>query len=211
MTVAASYAWQQRVDVTAVLETISVPTLVVHRRGNTYHRVEFGRWIADRIRDATWVELDGGDSLPFHTGDFTEILDHVELFVTGERAQALVERRLATVLFTDIVGSTDRAATIGDERWLDVLSEVNRLSAQQVERFAGATIDTTGEITLHDDDIAGIGVHIASRVMSRAPDGRIGASRTVKDLTVGSAIQYEPLGTFQLKGVPGAWELFEVS
>ena len=174
---------------------------------------------------------------------------HVELFITGERAQALVERRLATVLFTDIVGSTDRAATIGDERWLDVLSEVNRLSARHVERFAGTTIDTTGdgsvaifdspakaiaaarqilsevtelgiemragvhtgEITLHDDDIAGIGVHIASRVMSRAPDGRIAASRTVKDLTVGSAIQYEPLGTFELKGVPGTWELFEVS
>jgi class 3 adenylate cyclase len=173
----------------------------------------------------------------------------VELFVTGERAQALIERRLATVLFTDIVGSTDRAATIGDERWLDVLSEVSRLSARHVERFAGTTIDTTGdgsvaifdspakaiaaareilsevtelgiemragvhtgEITLHDDDIAGIGVHIASRVMSRAPDGRIAASRTVKDLTVGSAIQYEPLGTFELKGVPGTWELFEVS
>jgi class 3 adenylate cyclase len=249
MTVAASYSWQQRVDVTAVLETISVPTLVIHRRDNVYHKVEFGRWMADRIPNATWVGLDGADSLPFHTGDFTEILDHVELFVTGERAQALIERRLATVLFTDIVGSTDHAAKIGDERWLDVLSEVNRLSARQVERFAGATIDTTGdgcvaifdspakavaaarailsevtelgiemragvhtgEITFHDDDIAGIGVHIASRVMSRAPDGRIAASRTVKDLTVGSAIRYKPLGTFQLKGVPGDWELFEVS
>jgi len=249
MTVAANYAWQQRVDVTSMLPTISVPTLVVHRKDNLYHKIEFGKWIADRIPDAKWIELGGADSLPFHTGDYSEILDHVELFVTGERAQAPTERRLATVLFTDIVGSTDRAATLGDERWLDVLSAVNQLSAQQVDRFAGETIDTTGdgsvaifdspakavmaareilsevtelgiemragvhtgEISVHDDDIAGIGVHIASRVMSRAPDGCIAVSSTVKDLTVGSSIQFQPLGTFELKGVPGEWSLFEVS
>lgn len=247
-TVAAGYALQQRVDVTSVLSTINVPSLVVHRKGNVYHKIEFGRYLADRIPDATMIELDGADSLPFHTGDFTEILDHVELFVTGERALASSERRLATVLFTDIVDSTRSAATIGDQRWLDVLSEVNRMSAQHVERFGGETIDTTGdgcvaifdspakavtatreilaevahlgvamraglhtgEITLHDGDIGGVGVHIAARVMGCAPDGGIAASSTVRDLTVGSSIGYEPMGLQELKGVPGEWQLFEV-
>lgn len=68
----------------------------------------------------------------------------------------------------------------------------------------------TGEIALHGDNIAGIGVHIASRVINRAPDGGVAVSSTVKDLTVGSSIQYEQMGSFELKGVPGTWTLYEV-
>jgi class 3 adenylate cyclase len=155
---------------------------------------------------------------------------------------------LATVLFTDIVGSTERAAALGDEAWLDVLSAANRICERQVERFAGTGIATTGdgyvaifdapakavasarailedvsgvgitmraglhtgEITLHGDDIGGIGVHIASRVIDHAPDGGVAVSRTVKDLTVGSSTRYEPMGSFELKGVPGVWDLYEV-
>ena len=242
------YKWQQRVDVTSALPSITVPTLVIHRKDNFYHRVAFGRWIADRIPGAEWVELEGADSLPFHVGNFSEILDHVEDFVTGELVHTETNRRLATVLFTDIVGSTERAAELGDERWLDVLEAANRICETQVERFGGTSIYTTGdgylatfdgpakavatareivsevhglgidmraglhtgEITIKGDDIAGIGVHIASRVMDRAPDGAVAVSSTVKDLTVGSSIQYEPIGTFDLKGVPGEWSLYEV-
>ena len=194
------------------------------------------------------MELDGADSLPFHVGNYQEILDHVERFVTGEASHMTETRRLATVLFTDIVGSTEHAAKLGDQRWLDLLGDANRICSTQVERFGGTSIHTTGdgylaifdspaaavatareildqvgslgitmrsglhtgEITLKGTDIAGIGVHIASRVMDLAPDDGIAASSTVKDLTVGSAIRYEPMGSFDLKGVPGDWTLYAV-
>ena len=246
--VRAGYAWQQEVDVTAVLPTIRVPTLVVHRRDNVYHRVAYGKWIADHIPGAEWVELEGADSLPFHAGDTSDILDRIEAFVTGSTVTPASDRRLATVLFTDIVGSTELAAELGDERWLDVLAEFQRMSRREVARFGGRSIAATGdghvaifdgpakavsaaaeiaggaqqlgltvraglhtgEITLTGDDIGGIAVHIASRVMDHAPDGEIVVSRTVKDLTVGSVIEYEPLVATSLKGVPGRWELFRV-
>lgn len=248
-TLSEGYRWQTEVDVTPILSSVSVPTIVIHRKDNLYHRIAFGRYIADRIPGAEWVELEGADSLPFHVGNYHEILDHVERFVTGQTAHIEEERRLATVLFTDIVDSTKTAAAFGDQRWLDLLGDVNRISASQVERFGGTTIHTTGdghlaifdspasavtaareildhvgtlgiemragvhtgEITLKGDDIAGIGVHIASRVMDQAHEGGIAVSSTVKDLTVGSAITYEPLCTTELKGVPGEWSLFEVS
>ena len=242
------YKWQQDVDVTAALALVTVPTLVIHRRQNVYHRVAYGKWIADRIPDALWVELDGADSHPFHVGNYSEILDQVEDFVTGEVAHTESVRRLATVLFTDIVGSTERAAELGDEAWLDMLGAANRICERQIERFGGTGTTTTGdgylaifdapakavataraildevdglgiamraglhtgEITLHGDDIGGIAVHIASRVIDHAPDGGVAVSSTVKDLTVGSSIQYERMGSFELKGVPGAWNLYEV-
>ena len=242
------YEWQQHVDVTSALSSVNVPTLVIHRRDNVYHRVAFGKWIADHIADAKWVELEGADSHPFHVGSTGEILDRVEDFVTGDVVHTESGRRLATVLFTDIVGSTERAAEMGDEAWLDVLNATNRICERQIERFGGTGITTTGdgylaifdapakavataraildevgglgiamraglhtgEITLHGDDIGGIAVHIASRVIDHAPDGGVAVSSTVKDLTVGSSIQYERMGSFELKGVPGAWNLYEV-
>lgn len=242
------YGWLQRVDVTSALPSVTVPTLVIHRRDNVYHRVAFGKWIADRISGAEWIELDGADSHPFHVGDYSEILDRVEDFVTGAVVNPEQNRRLATVQFTDIAGSTERAAELGDEAWLDVLEAANRICEQQIERFGGTGIRSTGdgylaifdgpakgvttaraildevrslgiemraglhtgEITLHGDDIGGIEVHIASRVIDLAPECGIAVSSTVKDLTVGSAIHYEPMGTFELKGVPGEWDLYEV-
>ncbi len=242
------YGWVTAADVTGELSSITVPTLVIHRRDNLYHRVAFGKYLAENIEGAEWVELDGADSSPFHVGNYGQILDHVQRFVTGRISHMAEERRLATVLFTDIVGSTKQAATLGDQKWLDLLGDANRICATQIERFAGTVIHTTGdgylaifgspasavtaareildqvatlgiemraglhtgEITLKGTDIAGIGVHIASRVMGHAPDGGIAVSSTVKDLTVGSSIRYEPLGTFDLKGVPGEWNLFTV-
>lgn len=248
-TLREGYRWQQIVDVTDIVSDVSVPTLVIHRKDNYYHRIDFGRWIAEQIPGAEFVELEGGDSLPFHVGDFHEILDHVEDFVTGSRLAVKVQRQLATVLFTDIVGSTDHAVRLGDEKWLDLMADIDKASGLQVKRFGGRPIRSTGdghvalfdtpapaiqaaravidecqalgvdmragvhagEITVEGDEIGGIGVHIASRVMDRAPDGGLAVSRTVKDLTVGSAIEYRELGEFELKGVPGEWALFEVS
>ncbi len=245
----AGYQGQIEVDVTGLLSLIAVPTLVIHRKDNRYHRVAFGKYIADRIPGAEWVELEGEDSSPFHVGDYHEILDHVEAFVTGTTSHMTVERKLATVLFTDIVGSTNKAVELGDQRWLDLLGDANRICATQVARFGGTTIRNTGdgclavfdsptsavmtakeilnqvqalgirmrsgvhtgEITLEGTDIGGIGVHIAARVMDHAPDGAVAVSNTVKALTAGSPIQYQPLGTFHLKGVPDEWSLFSVS
>jgi len=247
--VRAGFAWQARTDLTSVVPTISVPTLVIHRADAVYHRITFGRWIADHIEGSEFVELEGADTLPFHAGPFNDVLDHVERFVSGKTAAIRTDRRLATVLFTDIVSSTQRASDLGDQRWLDFLADANRIGANQVERFGGRFVHTTGdghlaifdgpaaavttatevlsevqalgvamragvhtgEITLTGDDIAGIAVHIASRVIDHAPDGAVAVSSTVKDLTVGSNIIYDPLGTFTLKGVPGEWSLYRVA
>ncbi len=245
----AGFLWQARTDLRSVVPTITAPTMVIARKDAQYHRPEFGQWIAEHIEGAELVVLDGADTLPFHAGDFTDVLDHMERFVTGRTTAVAADRRLATVLFTDIVDSTRRAAEMGDQRWLDLLAEANRINAYQVERFGGQSIHTTGdghlsifdgparavsaareslaevtdigidmragvhtgEITMTGNDIAGIGVHIASRVIDHAPDGGIAVSSTVKDLTVGSNLEYEPLGTFTLKGVPGDWSLFRVT
>lgn len=246
--VASGFDWQLEIDVREEAKTISAPTLVIHRTDNVYHRIGYGRWLAENIPDARMIEVPGADSLPFHAGDFDQILDEVEIFVTGESQRVAQERKLATVLFTDIVASTEQASELGDQKWLDLLRDVNRTTEAQVKRFGGTSIHTTGdghlsifdvpaqavsaakqilhevgtlgvalragihtgEISQTDDDIAGIGVHIASRVLGHAPDGGIAVSSTVRDLTVGSANTYDPLGSFELKGVPGEWSLFEV-
>lgn len=246
--VASGFDWQLEIDVREEAKTISVPTLVIHRTDNVYHRIGYGRWLAENIPDARMIEVPGADSLPFHAGDFDQILDEVEIFVTGESQRVAQERKLATVLFTDIVASTEQASELGDQKWLDLLRDVNHTTEAQVKRFGGTSIHTTGdghlsifdvpaqavsaakqivyevgtlgvalragihtgEISQTDDDIAGIGVHIASRVLGHAPDGGIAVSSTVRDLTVGSANTYDPLGSFELKGVPGEWLLFEV-
>jgi class 3 adenylate cyclase/pimeloyl-ACP methyl ester carboxylesterase len=242
------FDFQLGIDVREEAKRLDVPTLVINRSDAVYHRIEAGRWLANNIPGAVFVELGGADTLPFHTGDFNEILDHVEAFVAGEAKEIKSDRRLATVMFTDIVGSTERASDLGDEKWLDLLKEANKVSEGQVLRFGGVSVYTTGdghlatfdapanavraaqqvlfevgtlgielrsgihtgEISVTGENIAGIGVHIASRVMDKAPDGRICVSSTVRDLTVGSSITYDPIGTFQLKGVPGEWSLFEV-
>lgn len=111
---------------------------MIHRNDNRYHRVAFGKYVADRTTGAT--ELEGQDSSPFHVGDYQEILDHIEAFVTGKTSHMTEERRLATVLFTDIVGPMQQAVELGDQRWLDIMGDADRVCATQVARFGGATI-----------------------------------------------------------------------
>ena len=115
----ALYRWILGLDVRHVLPSIQVPTLVLHRTDNIHHRIDHGRYLADHIPNSTLVELDGSFAVPFHAGDTTDLLDAIDEFVTGERHLAPTDRMLSTVLFTDIVGSTDMAASVGDERWLD--------------------------------------------------------------------------------------------
>lgn len=142
---ATMYRWVLRMDVRSVLHAIKVPTLVVHRADAAYPRAEFGRYLADHITIAKYVELPGADTQPFHVGDFVPVLDEVEEFLTGVRARPVSDRTLATVMLTDITGSTDHAARLGDDRWLDLLGEHDRLTRDHLDRYRGREIQTTGD------------------------------------------------------------------
>jgi class 3 adenylate cyclase len=131
-------------DVRNVLGTISVPTLVLHRGGSTYVRAVHGRYLAEHIAGARYVELPGPDYL-IHVGDTDDMLDEIEAFLTGTTATADSDRALATVLFTDIVGSTELAGERGDRRWRDLLESHHALVRRQLARFQGREVDTAGD------------------------------------------------------------------
>jgi class 3 adenylate cyclase len=234
-------------DMREVLPVVRVPTLVLHRDGDMLP-VGGGRYVAEHIPGARFVEMHGDDHWPW-VGDPDEVCDHVEEFLTGHRSPAPIDRVLATVMFTDIVGSTERASELGDRRWRELLDEHERLTRAELERHQGQEVKTTGDgvlatfdgparaircatslasateslglpvrVGLHtgecerrNGDIGGIAVHIGARVMAEAGPGEVLVSRTVKDLTVGSDIDFEERGVRELKGVPGEWELFAVT
>lgn len=141
----STFEWFGEVDVRAALPLIHAPTLVVSRRDARFHRLAYGEYLASRIAGAEFRIVEGADTLPFHAGDFEPTLEHVEEFLTGRHDVARQDRFLATVLFTDIVGSTARAAAMGDQRWLDLLSEHNRIVRTQLGRFRGREIKMTGD------------------------------------------------------------------
>jgi class 3 adenylate cyclase len=235
-------------DVRDVLSAIRVPTLVIHRRDAIGFNVEHGRYLAGHIPDARYVELPGADNLIW-AGDLDAMVAEIQAFVTGVRPAADPRRVLAAVLFTDIVGSTERAAALGDAAWQVLLADHNRLVRRQLDRYGGhevkvvgdgflATFDGparavrcalairdgvrdlgleiragihVGEIEVLADDVAGLAVHLGARVSALAGSGEVFVSSTVKDLVVGSGIEFEDLGTHVLKGVPGEWRLFAVT
>ena len=132
------------IDTRAVLPTISVPTLVLHRTGDLNVKAAEGRWIAGQIPGARYVELPGDDHLAW-VGDTDALLDEVEEFLTGVRRAPSPDRVLATVLFTDIVGSTEHLTQVGDQRWREMLDEHHRLVRRELERYRGREIDTAGD------------------------------------------------------------------
>ncbi|MFL5839179.1 MAG: adenylate/guanylate cyclase domain-containing protein [Thermoleophilaceae bacterium] len=132
------------IDTRSVLPTIRVPTLVLQRAGDREVNAEEERWIASQIPAATYVELPGDDHLPW-VGDSDRLLDEVEEFLTGLRRGPDPDRILATVLFTDIVGSTERAAAFGDRRWRELLGAHHETVRHQLERWRGQEINTTGD------------------------------------------------------------------
>jgi pimeloyl-ACP methyl ester carboxylesterase len=132
-----------RIDVRSILPSIRLPTLVLHRRGDRDSRPEEGQYIADRIPDARFVELTGEDHLPWIDAD--QIIDEVEEFLTGVRRGPTPDRVLATVLVTDIVGSSERAAELGDRRWRDLLEAHHALVRKELARWRGQEVDTAGD------------------------------------------------------------------
>ena len=230
-------------DVRAVLPAVSVPTLVLHRSGDRFVPVEDGRYLAEHIPGACFVELAGEDHLFWDIGD--RVVDETQSFLTGEQPVVAADRQLATVMFSDIVSSTRHASDLGDERWARLLDEFDALAARQVERFRGRLVKSTGdghlavfdgpgraigcaaalhqgvirlgiqvrvglhtgEIELRGDDVGGIAVHVAARVLGQAGPGQTLVSAVVPPLVLGSGIDFEDKGEYELAGVPGIWRL----
>jgi class 3 adenylate cyclase/alpha-beta hydrolase superfamily lysophospholipase len=235
------------IDVTDVLKVVSVPTLVLHRRDDPNLLFAAGQQLASAIPGAQFVPLAGDDHIPWY-GDVDALLGEIEQFLTGSRHDPEPERVLATVLFTDIVASTERAAAIGDQRWREVLLQHHADATLEIERFRGTFVKSTGdgalaifdgpgravrcaralrdaatrvgieirtglhtgEIERLGDDVGGIAVHIAARVLAHAGAGEIMVSSSIPALVVGSGLDFDDRGEHQLKGVPGQWRLFAV-
>ena len=151
-------------DARHTLPVIRVPTLIVQREGDRVSRVEGGRYIADRIQGAKYVELPGPDHFPW-VGDTDAVLDEVEEFVTGTRHGADPDRVLATVMFTDIVGATEQAVALGDRPWRDLLESHHALIRELLARFRGREIDTSGDGFLAAFDGPARAVRCASEIV----------------------------------------------
>jgi len=131
-------------DVRDRLSRITAPTLILHRDRAAFIPAEHGRYLAEHIAGARYVELPGAD-VPYWVGDTAPMLDEIEEFVTGMRGGFDAERVLTTIVFTDIVGSTQRAATLGDRVWHDLLDKHDSIVRHELERFRGHEINTAGD------------------------------------------------------------------
>jgi class 3 adenylate cyclase/pimeloyl-ACP methyl ester carboxylesterase len=239
--------WLMALDMRSVLPSIRTPTLVTCRADSPLVSVDQAKYVADNITGARFVELPGTDLLLF-SQNADMLIDHIEEFITGVRPLHDVDRFLATVMFSDIVNSTKRLASVGDTAWRHLLDEFDQTVAGAVNDFQGRVVKQTGdgilatfdgptravrcaaavrdaatakdlavrtglhagEIQLRAADIAGIAVHIASRISALARSNEILVSRTVVDLTTGSGLQFQPRGEHQLKGVPDTWATYAV-
>ena len=134
----------REIDVRGVLPSISTPTLVTHRSGDRLVLVDQARYLAEHIPGARYVELPGEDHLPW-VGDQDAIIDEIEEFLTGSHRGREPERALATVLFTDIVGSTEKAAELGDKRWRDLLERHDAIVRRQLQIHRGREVKTMGD------------------------------------------------------------------
>jgi pimeloyl-ACP methyl ester carboxylesterase len=151
------------IDVRDALPAIHVPTLLLHSTGDMAVDVNCSRYMAEHIPGARLVELPGNDHLPW-CADADAILDEIEEFVTGEHHSAEPDRILATILFVDIVGSTEQAAALGDGRWRDVLQSFYAAVRSQLPRFRGSEVNTTGDGVLATFDGPARGIRCARSI-----------------------------------------------
>jgi len=247
-TLALMFPLASELDVRAVLPTIRVPTLVVQHSDNPLIPPERGKQVADYIPDAKYVELPGRNVYHF-VEPWRESFSQIAEFLTGQQPDVPDDRVLATVLFTDIVDSTKRAAEMGDRDWHALLDAHDAVVRVQLNRFRGREVNTsgdgflatfdgpqraircamairdavqtlgiqvraglhTGECEVRSDDIGGMAVHIGARVSALAGPNDVLVSSTLRDLVIGSGLEFEDRGAHQLKGVPGEWHLFAVA
>jgi class 3 adenylate cyclase len=247
-TVALMFPLAIDLDVRAVLPTIRVPTLVVHHADDPLNPPVLGKYVADHIPDAKYVELPGRNIHHF-VEPWWDSFQEIAEFLTGHHAEVADDRVLATVLFTDIVDSTRRASEIGDRDWHALLDAHDAVVRAQLSRFRGREVSTsgdgflamfdgpqraircamairdavqalgievraglhTGECEVRGDDIGGIAVHIGARVSALAGPNEVLVSSTLRDLVIGSGLEFEERGSHELKGVPGEWHIFAVA
>jgi class 3 adenylate cyclase len=236
------------VDVRALLPTVRVPTLVAQHADDPVILPAWGKYVADHIPDAKYVELPGRNVYHF-VEPWRESFQEIAQFLTGHMVDMADDRVLATVLFTDIVDSTRRAAEMGDRDWHAFLDAHDAVVRSQLNRFRGREVNTsgdgflamfdgpqraircamairdavqalgievraglhTGECEVRGEDIGGIAVHIGARVSALAGPNDVVVSSTLRDLVIGSGLEFEERGTHELKGVPGEWRLFAVA
>ena len=236
-------------DVRAVLPTVGVPTLVLHHADDPFVPPAQGKLVADQIPGAKYVELPGRNIHHMVDPGWRASFQAVAEFLTGERAEVADDRVLATVLFTDIVDSTRRAAEMGDRDWHALLDAHDAVVRSQLNRFRGREVNTsgdgflamfdgpqraircamairdavqalgievraglhTGECEVRGDDIGGIAVHIGARISALAGSNEVLVSGTLRDLVIGSGLEFDDRGAHELKGVPGEWHLLAVA
>jgi class 3 adenylate cyclase len=160
-------AWE--IDTRDILASVQVPALVLHRSGDRWISVGHGRFLAEHIPGARFVELPGDDHL-FYAGDADSVLDEIEEFLTGARHGPESHRVLTTVLFTDIVESTQLAARLGDQAWHDLLERHHAAVRYQLRRFAGVEVDTAGDGFFATFDGPGRAVRCALATVEVAAD-----------------------------------------
>ena len=242
------------IDVRALLPAVSVPTLVLHNTRDPVIPVGAGRLLAETIPGAEYEEADDDYHCTWAVKEFEPLMDRAVAFLCSDEVISRREplpgstRSVATVLFTDLVGSTDRAASMGDEAWGQLLERHHHAGAEATRLAGGTVVKTTGDgmLALFDGpsraiqavrslrvelkeldlqvragihtgeverargDVAGIGVHIAARLMALAGPDEVLASRTVRELAAGSGIGFVGRGAQVLRGIPGEWDLYEV-
>jgi class 3 adenylate cyclase/pimeloyl-ACP methyl ester carboxylesterase len=247
-TVALMFPLAIELDVRAVLPTVRVPTLVVHHSDDPLIPPVLGKYVADHISGAKYVELPGRNIHHF-VEPWRASFQEIAQFLTGHQAEVPDDRVLATVLFTDIVDSTRRATEMGDRDWHALLDAHDAVVRAQLSRFRGREVSTsgdgflamfdgpqraircamairdavqslgievraglhTGECEVRGEDIGGIAVHIGARVSALAGPNDVLVSSTLRDLVIGSGLEFVDRGAHELKGVPGEWHLFAVA
>ena len=233
-------------DVSAILPLVQAPTLVLHSRDTVAVSREAVREFADLIPRGVYREISGDPFGMLYALDIGELADVIEEFVTGTTPAPLTNRVLSTVLFTDLVGSTQRAAHLGDRAWTRLLERhhsmaqalicehggepvkslgdgllatftgpaqavrcASRVIAESMSQGLGVRTGVhTGEVEISNDDVAGLAVHLAARIMGLAEGGEVLVSRTVRDLVIGSELRFTERGEYELKGIPDRWSLY---
>ena len=155
-------------DARPALSLIRVPTLILHREGDRAVRVGAARYIAERIQGAKYVELPGNDHFPW-VGNSHAVVDEIEGFLAGVRYQPEPDRILATVMFTEVVGATEKATALGDRRWRALRDQYHALVRRQLARFRGSEIDAAGDSFLATFDGPARGIRCACSVVQEAP------------------------------------------